>query len=267
MGAQAAIAALTAGADPRTWSLIVTIFGDMARAEGAEISGPVLSAIMGRIGVRPEAMRVALHRLRKDGWIETRREGRVSHYRLTQQGRDETKRASARIYAPAPPAPKRWHVLVAGPLEATERLTLEAARLAEGYVALGQGVWLGMGAASEPSGMFVLEGAAPEVPEWLQAQLMPEALAASTAAFNRALAMAEAALDGTDLHALPMLDRAVLRMLIVHGWRRLVLRQTDLPDRFFPADWQGAEARARVQGLLARLGQPALEAISESGAD
>lgn len=261
MGVEAAITALTTGAEPRTWSLIVTIFGDMARAAGAEISGPVLSAMTRRVGVRPEALRVALHRLRKDGWIETRREGRVSHYRLTDQGRHESERATGRIYATRPPAPEHWHLLVAGPMEATERLALDAKLAASGYITLVSGVWLGEKAPEYmPDGLFVLTGDAPLVPDWLRAQLMPEALAESYAGFNRALRVAQAELVEKDLSTL---DRAVLRMLIVHGWRRLVLRHPDLPDRFFPTLWQGADARSRVRVLLTELGQPVLAEIAE----
>ena len=49
---------------PRVWSLIVTVFGDLAQRNGDEIAGPVLGEILAPVGVRPEAMRVALHRLR-----------------------------------------------------------------------------------------------------------------------------------------------------------------------------------------------------------
>ncbi len=262
MGAEAAIDALTTGGELRTWSLIVTIFGDLARAEGAEISGPVLSALTRRVGVRPEAMRVALHRLRKDGWIETRRDGRVSHYQLTDQGRQESERATGRIYAAAPTEPQRWHLLIARPLESAARHRLEARLEAGGHVPLAPGIWLGAEGAELPEGLFVLSGEAPLVPDWLRAQLMPEALADAYAGFNAKLDKVEAALARSE--DLSALERAALRVLIVHGWRRLVLRHADLPDRFFPADWQGAQARARVQALLATLGHPALDEIGEA---
>lgn len=260
MGAGAAISALARDAELRTWSLIVTIFGDLARAPGAELPGPVLSAITARIGIKPEAMRVALHRLRKDDWLASRREGRVSHYLLTEAGRAESERATARIYAASPPEPTRWHLLVAGPMDPAERLEREGAQAAAGYVSLAPGTWLGPGPApANPGEMFAFEGAPAPLPGWLREEIMPTALAKAYADFATALAAAARALPHGGIGAL---DRAALRVLVVHGWRRLVLRHPDLPDSFFPGDWAGPRARAQVQALLERIGTPTLAEIA-----
>jgi len=253
MTARAAIAALAGAGEIQTWSLIVTILGDMARAPGAAIPGPVLTALTGRIGIRPEAMRVALHRLRKDGWIETRKLGRVSHYALSAAGLAEAEAAAGRIYAEAPDRPGTWHLLVAGPTDAATRLNDDGALAADGLIALAAGVWLGKGAGRARQGFFMIEGTARQVPDWLGAHLLPPPLAAAHKAFARALGAAERSLpDGPA--RLPTLDRAALRVLAVHGWRRLVLRTPDLPDDWFPAQWCGPQSRARVLALLDRLG-------------
>ena len=263
MAATAAITALTAGGDLRTWSLIVTIFGDMARAPGAEIPGPVLTALAARIGVKPEAVRVALHRLRKDGWIASRRAGRVSHYFLTEAGRAESEHATARIFARAAPAPGSWHVAIAGPLDPGARLAIDGTMA--GYVALAPSAWLGRGPAPDPLDprLFTLDGSALRLPGWLSEALLPAALSEAYAGFDATLARVSTLL-GDEIDALSPLDRAAIRVLLVHGWRRLVLRHPDLPDRFFPADWPGAAARAQVHDLLDRLGQPSLAEVADA---
>ena len=59
---------VAAGDTLRTWSLIVTIFGDLARAPGAEIRGPVLSALAQEIAaLSPDATRRAKALLER-GW-------------------------------------------------------------------------------------------------------------------------------------------------------------------------------------------------------
>jgi phenylacetic acid degradation operon negative regulatory protein len=262
----AAISALSREDEPRTWSLIVTLFGDLARAPGAEVPGPVLSAITGRIGVRPEAMRVALHRLRKDGWIASRRAGRVSYYRLTPAGRAEAEAASPRIYGSASPMPDKWHVLVAGPAEAGDRIARDSALAAEGYVLLASGVWLATGAGTEKDGFFRLAGDEIDVPDWLRHTLLPEPLAAGYSAFDAMLADVDTALGAGKLADLPDLDCAVLRVLIVHGWRRLVLRHPALPDCFFPDTWAGPSARSRTLHLLDHIGFPRLDRIGQTAA-
>ncbi len=260
MSTDAAISALAQDAELRTWSLIVTIFGDLARAPGAEIPGLVLSAITGRIGVKPEAMRVALHRLRKDDWLTSRREGRVSHYLLTEAGRAESETATGRIYATRPATPERWHLLVAGPMDQAQRLEQDGALAARGYIAVAPGTWLGPGPApAEVGAMLAFEGHPAAVPGWLRAELMPPALETAYARFADSLEAAIAALGAA---AVSPLDRAVLRVLIVHGWRRLVLRHPDLPEAFFPESWTGPRTRRLVHGLLDRLGKPSVAEVS-----
>lgn len=263
MSARAAIDALTAGAPLRTWSLIVTIFGDMARAPGAEIPGPVLSALTRTMGVKPEAMRVALHRLRKDGWIDARRAGRVSLYFLTAEGRAQSQTATARIFARQPPVPESWHVAIAGPLDPQARLALGERMSAKGYISLAPGAWLGAGEAPGdlPAGLFTLEGPRPRLPDWLKDTLAPPALTAAYAAFETTLATTAAELP-RNTGTLSPLDRAAIRILLVHGWRRLVLRHPALPDSFFPDDWPGARVRARVHTLLDGLGETALAELT-----
>jgi len=263
MPASAAIRTLTEAGDLRTWSLIVTIFGDMARTPGAELPGPVLSEITARIGVKPEAMRVALHRLRKDGWIASRRVGRVSHYRLTASGLAESERATARIFARRTPPPERWHVAVAGPLDPGARLALEGA-MAE-HMPIAAGVWLGQGPAPTtlPPGLFTIDGSALGLPDWLRDGLMPPELARCYAAFDARVARVATHLAGGDA-TLALLDRTAIRILLVHGWRRLVLRHAALPDAVFPRGWAGPRVRDRVHGLLDRLGQPTIRELADT---
>ncbi|MEP5760757.1 MAG: PaaX family transcriptional regulator C-terminal domain-containing protein [Litoreibacter sp.] len=49
------------------------------------------------------------------------------------------------------------------------------------------------------------------------------------------------------------LEIAALRILIVHGWRRIVLRTPALPDFVFPDHWAGPACRDHVARLLTQL--------------
>mmetsp|Transcript_17997 Transcript_17997/g.27398 ORF Transcript_17997/g.27398 Transcript_17997/m.27398 type:complete len:198 (+) Transcript_17997:314-907(+) len=90
------IAALSELGPMRVWSLLVTVFGDLAQDSALE--GPTLSTIMAGIGIKPEATRVALHRLRSDGWITSQKTGRTSLHRLSPKGYRDSAAASPRIY-------------------------------------------------------------------------------------------------------------------------------------------------------------------------
>ena len=97
--------------DLKVWSFLVTLFGDLAADEGAELSGPLVSRLSTRLGIKPEALRVALHRLRKDGWIDSRREGREARHCLTRSARADTKAVHSVVYSRTLMQPKQIFLL------------------------------------------------------------------------------------------------------------------------------------------------------------
>jgi len=58
------------------------------------------------------------------------------------------------------------------------------------------------------------------------------------------------------------LQAVCLRVLIVHRWRRLILKVPDVPDILFGDDWIGAQTRTLVHDTLARLPRPALSELA-----
>ncbi len=261
---QDCLSVLTGGRDPRVWSLIVTIFGDLAQQPGAAIGGAVLSRITGLAGIRPEAMRVALHRLRRDGWIESERIGRASRHRLSAEGRRQSARVTPRIYAERIEAPPVWHVLVANGGEAA-RGALEAALATGGYLGVAGNVALAPGPPPETrADLLAFEATALRVPSWLQEAVCPPSLNAAYKGLRSRLSAFEARLGSAgDLSPFQV---AAARTLVVHDWRRLLLRHPDLPAEFFPPDWPGSECRALVFRLLRRLPRPRPAALRRAAA-
>ncbi|MDU8943118.1 PaaX family transcriptional regulator C-terminal domain-containing protein [Ovoidimarina sediminis] len=245
-----AVAALTGDGPPRVWSLIVTFFGDLAQGPGAEVPGPVLSRVMGAADIRPEAMRVALHRLKRDGWIDSAKRGRTVDYSLTARGRAESAAASPRIYGRAEPAP--WRLFNAAQGEAA---ALDPLLAGGSHVALAPGLVAGpMPGGAVPEGIFVSQPGA--VPGWAQRAVCPEALVAAAAALVQTLEEV-----ARDVEAPGPLERAVLRVLIVHRWRRIVLRLPDAPEAFLPEDWRALGCAARVAEVLDALPRPEIAEI------
>lgn len=80
----------------KTWSLIVTIIGE--RGGPGFLTGKELNQLLATIGIKPEATRVALHRLKKDGWLDTTKSGREVTYNLSEKGRLESERAYKDVY-------------------------------------------------------------------------------------------------------------------------------------------------------------------------
>ncbi|MBM2577864.1 PaaX family transcriptional regulator [Jannaschia sp. Os4] len=207
----------------RTWSLIVTLLGDRTRHDGSAVSGQDIAAALEPAGITPQAIRTALHRLRADGWIETTRDGRASLHRLSASALAQTRAAAPRIYGPAP-APGPLHLAL------TEAPPPGAATLAPGlHVARGP----------RPAATPGLTGTDLRLTPAQAASLWPRPLRRDAKAL---LARAAAPPDSPpETH----------RLLVLHDWRRLVLRAPDLPDALAPADWPGDALRRAVHALLA----------------
>ena len=82
------------------------------------------------------------------------------------------------------------------------------------------------------------------------------ALAAVYAGFTERFAPLAAALD--DDQALDGAESLVARLLLVHEFRRIALRDPGLPASALPRDWPGAKARGLFRACYARL-TPAAE--------
>ncbi|PRX37847.1 transcriptional regulator, PaaX family [Meinhardsimonia xiamenensis] len=240
----------------RVWSVIVTIFGDVVAPRGGEATGAMLGELTGLLGIGPGALRVALHRLVRDGWLERSRAGRASRYALSARGMEAFGPARARIYAEGPGGGEGLTLWLAEPgMKGAERAVIERKMSASGAALIGPGLWLSERQGIDaPEALLGFTGEAARLPGWLRARLGPPELAAAYRRLDADMQALDARLDraGPD----PALA-AALRALIVHRWRRCLLRHPDLPARFFPDDWPGEAVRARFLSLHRRLSEPA----------
>lgn len=231
----------------RVWSVIVSVFGDLAQSKGDQLSGGTLSRIIMPLGIKSDAIRVALHRLRKDGWIDNTRIGRQSAHFLTPHGRALSVEVTPRIYQALPEIKAPRFIVIADDAEGTATLNELIDR--PDYFSVARTVALGHGQLPENiDTLMVFDVTARSVPVWFRNKLCPPDLVTTC---RQLLSDLRAVMDAkpADLQLTPQ-QIATLRTLIVHRWRRVVLRHPDLPEDFFPADWVGAECRQQVAQLL-----------------
>lgn len=227
------ITALHAESRLRVWSLVITVFGDCVQHRGGAISTARLGRLLGRIGVEPGALRTALSRLGRDGWVNSERAGRLSHYRLSPTGLARFSEASSRIYASPRLTPvTEWTLSTEGDMQTA--------------LALG-GLWLKPADLPHPGKpAFRMTGRITDLAPTLRDSLISTAHAT---ALRRLFA---------DLDRLAMLDadpltHAAARILLIHRWRRIVLRFPDLPPELMPADLAKQDPRARVAAAYLHL--------------
>jgi phenylacetic acid degradation operon negative regulatory protein len=227
------ITALHAESRLRVWSLVITVFGDCVQHRGGAISTTRLGRLLGRIGVEPGALRTALSRLGRDGWVDSERAGRLSHYRLSPSGLSRFTEATSRIYA----APR---------LTPVNEWALSSDGTPQTALALG-GLWLApsdLPLSQKPA--FRIVGRLTDLAPAMRDTLI-------SADHATALRRLIADLDHlADLQGDP-LTHAAARILLIHRWRRIVLRYPDLPAEVLPRDLAVSDPRARVARVYEHL--------------
>jgi len=230
------VAHILGGDPPRVWSFIVTIFGDLAREDDRYISSRILNRLTAEIGVKPEATRVALHRLRKEDWLESAKFGRESHYRLTNKGRKLSRAAAPRIYGDTFDLPL-WMALY------------DPAAVAPDGLRILSGVSL---VAQEEKGAMNIPLDHP-IPQWMVDRLVDQdAQVGAKNLLQRLQTMAQ-------ISDLSCLDRMVLRLSIVHEWRRIILHVPNVPDQVLGNGIALRDLRQAVQRFLDLLSDVSLD--------
>ncbi len=83
----------------RVWSIVMSIYGDAVMPYGGAISLKGLSLILTRMNIGTGALRTAMSRLARDGWMERFRKDSNSFYRISKPMQQDIQQASLQIYA------------------------------------------------------------------------------------------------------------------------------------------------------------------------
>ena len=256
-------------------SLIISVFGDVILPRGGRIWLGSLIRILEPLGLSERLVRTSVFRLVKDEWLGTETHGRRADYFVTPMGRRRFEEAARNIYASrAPQWDQRWRlILVVGDLDLKERERLRRALFWQGFGALKSELYLHPGADLTTVGDALLaEGLSDTMNSLLPlfAVDYPTALAASDADLvRRAWDLGELAdsytqfvvtyqpildeLRGEQGPGIDGADALLARILLIHDYRRLVLRDPQLPEVLLPADWPGQQPRLVCQEIYKRL--------------
>lgn len=239
----------------RTWSLVITFYGDAIVPRGGEVWLGTVLQFFAHLGIANGVVRTAMSRLAADGWLARRRAGRESFYGLPPRGHATFLEAAAHIYQP-PPAAWPGHFDLVLTARVGEREQMRAAMLASGFASLAPDAWIAPGDRATPSlagGALRLElrGDAATA-RALAARVWPlERMAASYTRFIVAFAPLRASLAAG--RKLSDLDALAARVLLVHAFRRIVLHDPLLPPAVLPAAWPGTEARTLCADIYRRV--------------
>lgn len=268
---------------PRAKSLIVTVFGDAILPYGGEAWLGDLITLMAVFDIGDRLVRTSVFRLSQEGILTARQVGRRSIYALTEAGRREFDAAQRKIYAPLAARQDLdrdvpWTiVLLSGAVDSAAREALRQELGWSGFGTLGTQVLIGSGSDRQRAlatlrtlqledRAVLFEATARSAPGSLR-ELCHEAWGLAETdrgyrAFIDEFSPVLATLLGEKEAPSPE-DAFVLRTLMIHAYRRTLLKDPGLPPALMPDDSSGRAARhlaAEIYGNLRFIAQDFLEA-------
>lgn len=256
-------------------SLIISVFGDAILPRGGRIWLGSLIRLLEPLQLNERLIRTSVFRLAKEEWLRTEAHGRRADYMLTTAGKRRFEDVSRHIYAShAPRWDRRWRmILTVGALNPAQRERLRSALFWQGFGIIGSDCFIHPSAdLTTAFDALVADGMTD-----LLSHLMP--LLAVDPRFGLSASDLDIVQHAWNLEKLataytdfvtryhPILKTLhqdvrseiddesafLLRTLLMHDYRRLLLRDPQLPDVLLPADWPGQKARLLCKELYRRL--------------
>ena len=247
----------------RTGSLITTVFGDSIAPRGGSVWLGSLIEVMSNFGVSERLVRTSVFRLVQDNWLQSTQIGRRSYYSLSDEGRDRFEQATQKIYGePVSDWDGQWCLIMLADLDAERRDVIRKE--------LG---WLGFAALTSS----VLAHPVPEMSrvdallhnlELADDLIVMSGLTIRNDPGMRRRAQASWNLADIDERYEHFVKRFrpliaayskstevepkaafVVRTLLIQEYRKVLLRDPQLPSDLLPANWHGNAAYQLCRNL------------------
>jgi len=250
-------------------SFIFTLYGDLvarSRGDGSLWIGALIR-LMSCFGVSAPAVRQAVSRMARQGWLVAHRNGNRAFYRVTERGRRRIEELSPRIYGPVIEWDGRWRLLVYAIGEAhrkqRERLRKELSAL--GWAQLSPSAWISpsdtLSAARDAAeatstldgvNLFTSEYRGPLSDRGLLERCWD--VSEIAAAYRSFIAQYAPSLERERERGELTDERALVeRLWLVHDYRKFAYLDPGLPSELLPAHWPGTAAAALFREYYAAI--------------
>jgi phenylacetic acid degradation operon negative regulatory protein len=241
-------------------SALFDLYGDHLRSRGSRAPVAALVRLLAPLGITAPAVRTAVSRMARQGWLEAVRLPEGAGYELTPRAVRRLDEAAERIYRHGDPSwDGRWHLVVVERIrERAGRERLRSALGYLGYAPIDDTTWMSPRPSRELEALLETE------------RVRAERFAASYDGDVRGLVARAWDLDGlshayrrwlavaADLVAPVGPDTpdevvCAARSRLVHEWRKFLFRDPGLPAELLPARWTGRRAAEVFDTESARL--------------
>jgi phenylacetic acid degradation operon negative regulatory protein len=258
----------------RAGSLIITVYGDAIVPRGGAVWLGSLYQLLAPIGINERLVRTSVYRLTQDTWLQGEKVGRRSYYSLSNAGQRRFEQAFKRVYhGQQAQWTGKWTLAMLTQLEPELRQKVrdELEWLGFGSFATGilahptlscndtTAVLQDMGAA-EDTIIMQTESSNPMVIKPLRLQVKEswnlDELAKSYKLFlDKFRPLWQALANDGDL--LSEEECFIARVLLIHEYRKVQLRDPQLPDELLPAAWEGRNAYQLSRNIYRAIHQRA----------
>lgn len=257
-------------------SALFDLYGDHLRPRGGRAPVAALVKLLAPLGIAPPAVRTAVSRMVRQGWLDPIRLTSGPGYSITSRAARRLDEAAARIYRTGKVTwDGRFDLLVLdAPPGRRERLRLAANLSFLGYGMLDEQTWVATRAADDVDGLLT------------EAGIRYERFSAHHAAGTPgAMALVRRAWDLTEIgrayqtfveEQRPLLatitsrsgdeEAYAARFRLVHAWRTFLFKDPQLPPSLLPERWPGTSAAGFFDRHAARL-RPAADRYVEQCLD
>lgn len=257
----------------RAGSLIITAYGDAIVPRGGTVWLGSLMRVLEPFGISERLVRTSVFRLTKESWLQAEKVGRCSYYSLTGPGLRRFEQAFRQVYSMATEEwLGHWSIVFLSQLENGARRSLKQELEWMGFASLAPGVMAHprldradlmtllqehevtdevIVMHSEPQEILSSKALRLQVKESWNLDQLGERYSRFIQQFRPLWNELK-----TDDSLTPEAC-FIARTLLIHEYRKVLLRDPLLPDELLPGDWEGRSARTLCRNLYRLLYQRA----------
>jgi phenylacetic acid degradation operon negative regulatory protein len=242
-------------------SALFDLYGDHLRTRGGYAPVAALVRLLAVLDIAPPAVRTAVSRMVRQGWLAPVTTDAGRGYQLTDRATRRLDEAAARIYRLRPP--KAWDghwsvALLSHAPHRTRRERLQRALEYLGYRQVQTDGWIAPRHAPELESVCAAEGVIVthfigrldgDEAELVERLWQPQQLSRAYRDWlDQARALVSAAGAEPDEPA-----AFAVRSTLLHEWRKFLFRDPGLPSELLPDEWPGRDAAAYFDAESRRL--------------
>ncbi|SFC29133.1 transcriptional regulator, PaaX family [Marinospirillum celere] len=259
----------------RAGSLIITVYGDAIVPRGGTVWLGSLMKLLEPVGVSERLVRTSVFRLTRESWLQAEKVGRCSYYSLTGPGLRRFEQAFRQVYNMATEEwTGNWCLVFLNQLENGKRRSVKEELEWMGFGSLAPGVMAHP--RMERAELLPLLQERDALDETIVMQSEPQELLTSKALrlqvreswnldhlgerYTNFLNQFRPLWNELKIEdSLSPEDCFIARTLLIHEYRKVLLRDPLLPDELLPGDWEGRSARLLCRNLYRRISARAEE--------